>query len=274
MQNPENNSLGQFYETWSVKPAQAIADDIAAAERKAEVLAAIIRQSGIQAEIRSLLDFGCGFGGVVGRLLQIFDVEKALGVDYSASAIAEADRRFSGNRLGFHCLSSLDTDVVAGQLGQLLPEKVDCILLVDLLEHVPDCERLIAALAPLTRYFVIKLPVESSLVDNYILPKEYPGSAHGNGHLREFDANNVHYFIRQLGLTPLRETLYVYELRDIFPAIPAGKTTFKRRLIRRALWLFKGVARMLLPKKIFMRLIGGGGYVCLATYDPAHILRP
>ena len=273
MQNPETNSLGEFYESWSAKSVQAIVEDIAAAQRKADVLASMVPLE-VRTEIHTLLDFGCGFGGVLNGLLNAWDVDRALGVDFSESAIAEARRRFVDARLGFQRLPSLDTDVVTGYLKQLLPEGVNCILLVDLLEHVPDCERLVAALAPLTKYFVIKLPVESSIVDNYILPKEYPSSRHSNGHLREFDANSVHYFIRQLGLTPLRESLYVYELRDIFPAIPAGAATLKRRIIRRTLWLFKGMARMLLPKRIFMRLIGGGGYVCLATYDAAHVLRP
>ena len=63
-------------------------------------------------------------------------------------------------------------------------------------------------------------------------------------------------------------------LRDVFPSIPAAAATLKRRIIRRPLWLFKGMTRMLLPKRMFMRLIWGAGYVCLATYDSAHDLRP
>lgn len=105
------------------------------------------------------------------------------------------------------------------------------MLLIDLLEHVPDCRALVASLAKFTKYFLIKLPVESSVLDNYILPKEYPGPLHSNGHLRGFDANRVHYFIRQLGLTPLFESLYVYHLEDIFP--PAFRALpFRQKMIR------------------------------------------
>ena len=37
---------------------------------------------------------------------------------------------------------------------------------------------------------------------------------------------------------------------------------------------FKLVCSWLLPKKIFLRLIGGGGYFCLATYKKDLILHP
>jgi len=154
-----------------------------------------------------------------------------------------------------------------------LAEKVDAILLIDLLEHVPDCQTLIGELAPHTRWFLIKLPVECSLFDNYLLPKEYPGSLHSNGHLREFDANNVYYFIRSLGLTPIFETLYRYEVDDSFPPVAPG-TPWKSRLVRFVVKFVKVLLSWILPTKLFLRFVGGGGYICVASYNADHILKP
>jgi hypothetical protein len=175
--------------------------------------------------------------------------------------------------LQFYRLDSLDIDENLDVMRAIAGGRVGCILLIDLLEHVPDCKELVAGLAEFTRYFIVKLPVESSAMDNYVLPKEYPSSVHSNGHLREFDANDVHYFIRQLGLTPLFETLYVYHAMDVFPPLPLG-CSFKQRLMRRLLRIFKAVAVKVLPKKIYLRWVGGGGYFCLATFDRSHILNP
>jgi hypothetical protein len=147
------------------------------------------------------------------------------------------------------------------------------VLLVDLLEHVPNCKALLAGLSEFASYFVVKLPIESTLFDNYVLQKEYPSSVHSNGHLREFDANNVHYFIRGIGLTPIWESLYVYSYRDLVTLAPPD-SSFRKKLIHVMLGYFRFAMSKLLPRKLFLRLVGGGGYICLATFDNAHALDP
>jgi hypothetical protein len=105
------------------------------------------------------------------------------------------------------------------------------------------------------------------------MPKEYPGSTHSNGHLREFDANNVYYFIRSLGLTPVFETLYRYHPEDSFPPLPHG-APLKGRLVYQAIKSVKTVLSWLLPTRLFLRIVGGGGYLCLASYSEQHVLNP
>ena len=268
----EDKKLETFYASWSNKSTAEIEYDIEASLRKAEVIASGLPHD-ITQNIHSVLDVGCGYGALLHYFQKRLGIIQGVGVDFSAFAIEIASQRFEGDALKFHRLDTLDVAENSLLLKRLIPEGVDCILLVDVLEHVPDCIALISSLAKFTKHFIIKLPVESSLIDNYVLPKEYPSSVHSNGHLREFDANNVYYFIRQLGLTPLFETLYVYHPSDAFPPCPAS-ATFKQRIVRGLIIGFKRTAAWLLPKKIFLRWVGGGGYFCIATFEQAHILNP
>ena len=268
------SDLAGFYSEWSSKSAEGTDFDIRSAERKAETIARLVPRQLLDS-LHSLLDFGCGYGAVILRLKQLRPdcIESALGLDFSETAIKVARSRCDNEAIRYEKLPALDVRDNAAFLRTQVEGGVDAILLIDLLEHVPDCHALIAELAPLTRLFLIKLPVESSLFDNYLLPKEYPGSTHSNGHLREFDANNVHYFIRSLGLTPVFETLYCYQAEDSFPPVPPG-TPLKGRLVRLVIKSVKTVLSWLLPTKIFLRVVGGGGYLCLASYSEQHLLNP
>lgn len=270
----EDNKLEGFYDAWSSKPSDAINHDIEASIRKADVITAHI-PANLLVNIKSVMDFGCGYGAMLHRFQDRLEttVGAAIGVDFSSTAIEMAHQKYQHESLRYYKLPKLSITENLRFLEATIPNGVDCILLIDLLEHVPDCKTLIDTLAQFTRFFIVKLPIESSAFDNYVLPKEYPSSIHSNGHLREFDANNVYYFIRQLGLTPLYETLYIYHFDDSFPPQPAG-CTMKQKIVRWLLRVFKVTAAKLLPKKIFLRWIGGGGYFCLATFDRAHILNP
>jgi ubiquinone/menaquinone biosynthesis C-methylase UbiE len=260
----------KFYEEWSNKTPEEISYDIMAAIRKAKIIASSM-PNGMTSNINSILDFGCGYGAFVKHFQDALKIPKAIGVDFSSSAINVANKQFANGSLAFYRLQTLDISKNSDFLLSIIPNKVDCILLIDLLEHVPNCKDLIANLSKFTKYFIIKLPIESSFFDNYILTKEYPGSTHSNGHLREFDANNVHYFIRQLGLTPIFESLYVYNIQDIFPPQFNVYST-RQKIIRFSLKNFKRLMMTFLPKKLFLRVIGGGGYFCLATYNEQNIL--
>lgn len=266
--------LKQFYEEWSSKSDEGIDFDLRAAERKADTIVRLVPNQLLDS-LHHLIDFGCGYGAVILRLKQLRAdcIHSALGLDFSETAVNVARARNDSEAVRYEKLPALDVRDNMSFLRTQVKGCVDAILLIDLLEHVPDCQALIAELAPLTRLFLIKLPVESSLFDNYLLPKEYPGSTHSNGHLREFDANNVHYFIRSLGLTPVFETLYRYDTDDSFPPVRPG-ISLKSRLARLVIRAVKTVLSWLLPTKLFLRVVGGGGYLCIATYHAQHLLKP
>lgn len=270
----EAKSLDKLYEAWSSKSSDAVAYDIGASIRKADVIVSHIPPDLLQ-NIQSVMDFGCGYGAFLQRFHEQLKstIKRAIGVDFSNAAIEIACQRFQCQSLKYYKVPELDIAENLEFLRSIIPDRVDCILLIDLLEHVPDCKMLVSSLAQFTQFFIVKLPVESSVFDNYLLPKEYPSSVHSNGHLREFDANSVHYFVRQLGLTPLYETLYIYHPDDTFPPQSPG-CTFKQKTVRWLIRTFKYMAAWVLPQRVFLRVVGGGGYFCLATFDRAHMLNP
>jgi SAM-dependent methyltransferase len=264
--------LEDLYDSWSEKAPELIDHDIKIGSRKADLILSHT-PAPLLSDVKSVLDFGCGYGVVLRRFADALSADMAIGVDYSASAVQVASDRFSTPSVRYAVAPTLDAGELGGFLATLAPDGVDCILLVDLLEHVPDCRALMSVLSRSGGLFVIKLPVENSIFDNYVRRKEYPSSAHSNGHLREFTVNDVHYFVRQLGLTPLHEEVYVYRLGEMFPPPPARPGPMRRlkRGIHITFWL---LSRALLPRRVFLRLVGGGGYFCLATYNPANVLDP
>lgn len=264
--------LEDFYEKWSEKAPALIEYDIMTAGRKADTILSRIPRP-LLADVRRVMDFGCGYGSFLRRVADLLELDEAVGVDYSAGAVAIAAERFERPGVRFAGLPTLDPGEMEEHLRRLVPGGTDCIALIDVLEHVPDCRTLMSVLSETARTFIVKLPVENTVFDNYVRRKEYPSPAHSNGHLREFTVNDVHYFIRRLGLTPLYEEVYVYPLDETFPP-PAHPLSALGRVKRAVHVAFRATWKALLPKRAFLRLVGGGGYFCIATYSPSNILEP
>ena len=118
----------------------------------------------------------------------------------------------------------------------------------------------------------IKLPVEANLLDNYVLRhKIYPSTGHYDGHLREFNANSVFYFIRKLGLTPLAEGLYRYHPEDVQSARNLSLSGSVKDVVVRVARALLGAV---LHKKLFIAVCGPGGYYCVATFNRGNVLNP
>lgn len=268
--------LEDFYETWSKKAAPLIDYDNETAVRKIDAIA-----SGMPClrdlKFKTMIDFGCGYGKALREFTERFGLERSYGFDFSETAIEYAKRAFGSDRVTFHRLQSLDIDENMGTMKEVAGKKVSAILLLDLLEHIPDCQRLIAKLSEMTDYFIIKLPIENNVLQNYFLGKQYPSSKHDNGHLREFNANSVFEFIRKLGLTPIAEGIHIYDFRDSYP--PSKSTESIGQKIRRRLIKYLRMILALALKhrrltKIYIRLFGPGSYYCVATFRFEHILTP
>jgi SAM-dependent methyltransferase len=266
------NPLESFYEHWQAARSDLIEYDNACATRKvATILRNVPELRSLN--LRSALDFGCGRGRALGLFADELRLERAYGFDFSEAAVSYATRTFGTSKLQFHRLGTLEIDASIESIKAIVPEKVDCVLLLDLLEHVADCKHLVARLSELATYFVIKLPVEANLLDNYVLRhKQYPSVKQYNGHLREFNANTVFYFVRQLGLTPLAEDLYLYVPEDMPPQPPAISAA--QSLKRGTVAVLRTILAAILPKKLFIAVCGPGAYYCVATFDHANVLNP
>ena len=266
------NELEQFYENWQNERANLIDFDNDCAARK---IGTILREAPLISDlkIKSAIDFGCGRGKGLRNFFDHMKLETAYGFDYSEEAVEYASRNFGSNNLQFHRLTTLDIDQSINSIKKIVSEKVDCILLIDLLEHVADCKYLILRLSELTNYFIIKLPVEVNFVENYLMRnKTYPSTKQYHGHLREFSINSVYYFIRMLGLTPMSEGLYLYDAKDTQPQA-IGRSL--RQSLKVSLYtLMRNVLSKILHKKLTIALCGSGGYYCIATFNKTHMLNP
>lgn len=223
--------------------------------------------------IKTMLDFGCGYGKALRHCSDKLNIVKSYGFDFSETGIDYAARNFASPRVEYHRLRSLDIDDNIKHIKSITSGKVDCILLIDLLEHIPDCKDLMLKLSELTDLFIIKLPIEDNILDNYVLKKEYPSAKQANGHLREFNSNTVYYFIRTIGLTPIAEGLHVYDFRDSYPP-PPTLLTLSQRLNRNIVKVFRMAMALMFPRKIYIRVFGPGSYFCIATFNKDHLLNP
>lgn len=264
-------NLSNFYNAWSSKGGSKINFDTKYAIKKAEIISSNIPNE-VKLKIKTVLDYGCGYGAFLNKFADLLNLEEAVGVDYSEDAIGVAKDTISTGNVKFTKLNSLSISDNIDSIKKLFSSNIDCITLIDFLEHIPDCRTALLQLSELCTLFIIKLPVEASIFDNYILKKEYPGVLHSNGHLREFNANNVYYFIRKIGLTPLYESLYLYDINETLP-LPADGVGFKRQLSYYLVKIIKIICMKIMPKKIFMKVIGGGGYYCIATFNKELFLN-
>jgi len=267
-----SNPLESFYEHWQNDRTDLIEFDNACAVRKIDTILRNVPDLGAL-NLRSAIDFGCGRGKALRHFFDRMRLEKAYGFDFSELAVDYASRNFGSGEVQFHRLTTLDVDDSIDRIKSIATEKVDCVLLLDLLEHVADCKHLVLRLSEVATHFVIKLPVEASVLENYVFRnKIYPSTKHYNGHLREFNANSVFYFVRQLGLTPLAEGLYLYDPEDTAPQ--ASKDSVWQSLKHGAVGLLRRILSVFLHKKLFIAMCGPGGYYCIATFDRANVLDP
>lgn len=266
------SDLTKFYSSWSFKPDWVIEFDNEAAGRKVmRVLSGM--PSLYELGITSMVDFGCGYGKSLRDMFDRMQLKQAYGFDFSSQAIKYANQNFVKSGLEYRQLPSLDIAENMEIMKSVIGERADAILLFDLLEHVPDCNNLIINLSQIAKYFIIILPIEENMINNYCVKKIYPSTKHYNGHLREFNVNSVHYFIRKLGLTPISEGVCIYDFKDSYPPQSLRPLTF--RIVARVLLKYiRMLLSKVLPKKIYIRLVGPGTYFCVSTFNRDHILSP
>jgi hypothetical protein len=264
--------LSEFYQAWSHKEQWLINYEGEAACRKVDTILEGMPELR-DLNIKSAVDFGCGYGKVLHDFYNKMKLDKAYGFDVSENGINYAQQNYATSSLQFHKLSTFDISENTQFIKSIVGSGVDVILLVDMLEHIPDCINFMIYLSKMTKYFIVLLPIEENMINNYFVRKIYPSTKQYNGHLREFNANSVYYFIRKIGLTPIAEGIHIYDFRDSYP--PQPPTPLSLRLIaRKTLKYTRVVLSKVLPKKIYIRLVGPGAYYCLATFNKEHILNP
>jgi|WetSurMetagenome_2_1015567.scaffolds.fasta_scaffold00106_14 SAM-dependent methyltransferase len=267
-----NRDLNEFYRAWSEKEPWLIAYEGEAACRKVDTILQGMPELR-DLDIKSAVDFGCGYGKALHDFYNKLKLEKAYGFDVSENGVDYARRNYASSELQYHKLSGFDNYQNAQFIKSVVGSGVDVVLLIDLLEHIPDCNSLMLSLSSITKYFIVLLPIEENMINNYFVRKIYPSTRHYNGHLREFNVNSVYYFIRKLGLTPIAEGIHIYAFKDSYPPQPPAPISL-RGIARKSLKYIRMILSRVLPEKIYIRLVGPGAYYCIATFNKDHILNP
>jgi ubiquinone/menaquinone biosynthesis C-methylase UbiE len=93
-------------------------------------LAPLLRKRGFDATGKSVLDVGCGYGGTLSGLKEMFPLKEALGVDLDPMMIRDGARK---------CPPGVALET--GDFLAMPARGFDLILMRDVLEHMPDAEK-------------------------------------------------------------------------------------------------------------------------------------
>lgn len=144
----------------------------------------------------SLCDVGCGAGEVLAHLHAALGSDvRLVGYDISPQAIALCRKRENA-RLTFNLGDFLSEDQV----------DFDVVLLLDVLEHVPDYLDFLARLRHRARWFIFHIPIDINV--EAVLRKSRPMLA-----MRK-QYGHLHYFTVETALATLADT--GYSVRDYF----------------------------------------------------------
>ena len=137
---------------------------------KAEAVASLVEEAGIKPT--SVLDVGCGTGGVLAALQERWpSVSHLEGWDIAEEAISRAGD-VAG--LSLHVGNVLEHDASA-----------DLVLCLDVFEHVPDDHAFLTALSTRGRWFVFRIPLDLSALD-VARPKRLNSVRDQYGHLHVY----------------------------------------------------------------------------------------
>lgn len=213
------------------------------AVHKAAALARVIRFLGL--EPRTVADVGCGTGDVLLRLKEELDAELPdtawEGWDPASDAVRRA-RKHEGDRLQF-----VNADFLASE------RKVDLLLAIDVIEHVPDDLAFLRALRDRADWFLFRVPLDLSALD-VLRPRRLVEARHRYAHR--------HFYTREMALDLLRTAGFRVESERFDRVAPPLDSPRRRGVdaVRRLLFA--------LSPDPTVRWIGGFSLVVCCRPDP------
>ncbi len=203
---------------------------------KAGQIAKILRRNNL--DPGKVCEVGCGAGEILKQLSDLYPHATFVGYELSAQAFALCKGR--------------ESDKVRYRLGSPLDEEAfyDCLLCIDVFEHVEDYVGFLRGLKGKSSYKVFHIPLDISVLD--VLRSSLMDKRRIVGHL--------HYFTRETALATLTDCSY--EIVDSFYTTSFSdlpSRTFKAKLAR-------------LPRKILfwlsphlaVKVLGGCSLLVLA----------
>lgn len=202
-----------------------------------------LTEAGVLGKLRSVLDVGCGSGGVLMELSELLAPQsgksiKMDGIDLSANAIAIARDLYPNSPLrNVNFFVEMINDKPSSKLYTVAS-------LIHVLEHCPDMQEMLALCEKRAEYLYINVPIEVNIF--YSLRKNLLVNQYLKyGHLHFFDENFFITWLKKNGF----EVLSVVYSTD-FEISKSGLVYKVIQLIRRwlgffvgpsvAMWLFGG----------------------------------
>jgi len=219
--------------------------DIEDTHWKAVQIANIIRASGIQPA--SMCEIGCGSGGILANLRESYPECSLSGYDIAPSAA-----RFWSQ------WDDLNIHFTTGNFLTDNTENYDILLLIDVLEHVPDPHAFLSKIRGRSKYLVIHFPLDLSALS---VARESPLL-----HVRR-KVGHIHYFTKNLALELLQETGYRCLVSSYTQAYRSAP---QRSLASKVFGLVRGLIHSL-NKDLGVRLFGGETLMVLAENQPPSV---
>lgn len=203
---------------------------------KARHIASILKKNGI--EPRVVCEVGCGAGEILKQLSNVLPGANFVGYELSPQA--------------FELCKVRESEKVTYRLKNIADEDVfyDCLLCIDVFEHVEDYMGFIKTLKPKANYKIFHIPLDISVFS--ILRNSMMSSRRKLGHL--------HYFTRETALATLTDC--GYEIVDCFYTRPLDEfasKTLKAKMMK----LPRKILYIISPRWAAC-LSGGYSYMVLA----------
>ncbi len=187
------------------------------AEWKASMIASLLKENNVQ--FNSVTEVGCGAGGVVHCLQHQFPGVSFSGYDISPQAIALA-QQFKQENLHFYNENFLEKETAAE----------DLVMVIDVLEHVPDFYDFLTKIKKKGRQFVFHIPLDMScrtLLKPHVLLQQRKSV----GHIHYFTKEQVWWALQDCGYT-IRQWRYTKPRIDIDK--PDGLKRAVKKILRNA----------------------------------------
>jgi SAM-dependent methyltransferase len=213
--------------------------DIEDSPWKARLVAGMLQRHGVEPD--SIVEVGCGAGGVLAALRPLLPRTRLRGYDIATDAAAFWPS---------HAASNIDFRL--GHFNVIDNDHYDVLLLLDVLEHVSDPFDFLTRLRRHGDHYVFHVPLDLSAIS---VLRETPLL-----HVRH-KVGHIHYFTKGLALALLSECGYsVVEASYTGAALSAPSRTWQTTLAR----LPRRLARLLLGLDRGVRLVGGETLLILA----------
>lgn len=188
----------------------------------------------------SIVEVGCGAGGILAAL------QKAMPeTEYSGFEIAPDAKQFWEKHASQNISFSVD-DFLLKKTSHF-----DALLLLDVIEHVPNPFEFLSALKPRADYHILHIPLDLSALS---VAREQPLLS-----VRR-KVGHIHYFTKGLALSLIEECGYkILDWSYTGASFTAPQSTWKNRLARLPRSLIFGLNR-----DVGVRLLGGDTLMVLA----------